>query len=704
MPRPSVLAPLFASIQSIKGVGEHLNACYIRLLGRQAVRLVDVLFHLPSAVIDRRFSPPLKDAPEGVVATFEVTIDFHEPPARKRGGHPYRVVCHNGTGKLVLAFFHVKGDYLQKQLPVGEMRVVSGRVEHYHGHPQISHPDYIVLPEERWKVAKAEPVYPLVAGLTNRQAGWIAADSVRKAPEIAEWADKHYIQSQNWPGWKQAITAAHKPASAEEVESSAARQRLAYDELLANQLALAIARAKLKKQKGVAIEASQLKDRWQSSLPFQLTDGQLKVLAEIAADMASGTRMLRLLQGDVGSGKTVVALLAMADVVAVGKQAALMSPTDILARQHAAVFTRLLAPLGVRILLLTGKTGTAKEREQMRSQVAAGEVDIVIGTHALFQESVVFNDLALVVVDEQHRFGVAQRMQLAEKAVTPPHILLMTATPIPRTLTMTLFGDMESSILREKPAGRQKVDTRALPLERLPEVVEALKRAIADGNKVYWICPLVEELETPDPATEDIAAAEARFKVLQSVFGARVALVHGRIKPDAREPIMAGFAAGDYDILVATTVIEVGVDVPSATIMVIEHAERFGLSQLHQLRGRVGRGSKASSCILLYRSPAGEVGEQRLRIMRETEDGFRIAEEDMRLRGIGDILGTKQSGMPSFHFADLLRDRDLLEAARNDAKLILHRDPELDSERGQALRTLLYLFDYDENIRFLRSG
>lgn len=710
MSRPDILSPLFADVQRIKGVGEHLAACLGRLLHRDAKAASsyrDMLFHLPVAVIDRRFSPALNEAPDGVVATFEVDIISHHPPPHGRRHMPYRILCANDTGRLNLAFFHVKGDYLEKQHPVGESRVVSGRVEYFGGLPQISHPDYIVAGHEKWKVAKLEPIYPLTAGLTNKQMAWLTDAALKAVPQLPEWCDPSYIRQQGWGDWKASISAAHRPQNQAEVDSSPARARLAYDELLANQLALALARGRTRKQAGLVVASSgALRQKMEAALPFTLTSGQRDVLAEMAEDMASGGRMLRLLQGDVGSGKTVVAMLAMAGVIEMGKQAALMAPTDILARQHAALFTRLLQPLGLRVMLLTGKVGTPKERAAMRAEVAAGAVDIVIGTHALFQESVSFKDLALVVVDEQHRFGVAQRMQLAEKAVIPPHILLMTATPIPRTLTMTVFGDMDSSVLREKPAGRQPVDTRAMPLEKVPEVVAALHRAIAEGNKVYWICPLVEEAEADAvaDAKADLAAAEARHKAFVAEFGDRVGLVHGRMKPDAREPVMQGFAGDRYDILVATTVVEVGVDVPDATIMVIEHAERFGLSQLHQLRGRVGRGSRKSSCILLYRHPAGEVGEQRLRIMRETEDGFRIAEEDMRLRGAGDVLGTRQSGLPDFHFADLARDTTLVLAARDDVKLILHQDAKLESPRGQALRTLLYLFSYDENIRYLRSG
>ena len=724
MRRPDILAPLFADVKTLKGVGDQMAAHLARLLKHARpdggeennhTRIRDLAFHLPSSIIDRRFMPPISQAMDGMVATFEVTVGAHQPPptsksGRRIGNVPYRVHVHNDTGRMVLSFFHAHMDYVQKQLPEGEVRIISGRVERVKHEIHMSHPDYILTVAEKWKVARVEPVYPLTGGVTNKQIHKFMADALSKLPDLAEWADPHYVKQKGWQAWKPSLMAAHKPQSLQEVEFGKARSRLAYDELLASQMALALVRRQARKSKGVVIDAQEKRvQEVRKALPFTLTQGQDGVLAEIAADMATGGRMLRLLQGDVGSGKTVVAMLAMAQVVATGRQAALMAPTDILARQHAALFERILKPLGIRTMLLTGKVGTPKERDAMRVEIAAGNVDMVIGTHALFQESVAFKNLALVVVDEQHRFGVAQRMQLASKAEIPPHILLMTATPIPRTLTMTVFGDMESSSLKEKPAGRQPIDTRALVLERAPEVIEGIKRTIAEGNKIYWICPLVEELESiPDESgisqKSDLAAAEARYLEFKQIFGDRVGLVHGRMKPDAREPVMQGFAGDKHDILVATTVVEVGVDVPSATVMVIEHAERFGLSQLHQLRGRVGRGSKKSSCLLLYKHPAGEVSEQRLRIMRETEDGFRIAEEDLRLRGAGDVLGTRQSGMPDFHFADLAKDAELAMAARDDAKLILNQDAELASERGQALRALLYLFEYDYNIRYLKSG
>lgn len=712
MRRPDVLAPLFTDVKTLRGVGDRVAAALAKLLRhrgdaeRPLPRIKDLLFHLPVSVIDRRASPPLSQAPFGQVATFEVTVGKHEVPPRSNRRVPYKVHCFNDSGSIILTFFHARGDYLKRQLPEGQRRVISGRVERFGRDVQMPHPDYITTPERKADLMRLEPVYPLTAGVSNKQLTKLMREALGKLPQLPEWCDAAFVRQKQWPLWHEAMRAMHRPTSVQAVEAGAGQGRPAYDELLANQLALALARRHVRIGKGqVMPEPGELYRQAEAALPFTLTAGQQAVLRDIQTDMASGGRMLRLLQGDVGSGKTAVALMAMAQVVEAGKQVALMAPTEILARQHMQFFEALLTPLGISVCLLTGKTGTQKERDALRARIAAGEVNVVIGTHALFSESVAFADLALVVVDEQHRFGVQQRMKLAEKAVTPPHILLMTATPIPRTLTMTAFGDMDVSSLKEKPAGRQPIATRTVPLTRIDDVVAGVQRTIAEGNKVYWICPLVEESEdAPASERDELAAAEARYKQFRHVFGDRVGLAHGRMDVGERDAVMQGFAGDKHDILVATTVVEVGVNVPEATVMVIEHAERFGLSQLHQLRGRVGRGSKASSCILLYKAPLGEVSRQRLDTMRQSEDGFFIAEEDMRLRGAGDVLGTRQSGMPDFHFADLSRDVDLVLAARDDVKLVLHRDPQLQSERGQALRVLLYLFEYDYNIRYLKSG
>ena len=692
--RPEILFPLFAPSTSLPGLGPRFGKLVEKIAGPQ---VVDLLWHLPSGLIDRRFAPKVAEAPDGVTATLTVRVDAHLPGGG--GRRPYRVRCSDTTGFLHLVFFHPRVDWLQRLLPVGTVRVVSGRVEHFNNEVQITHPDHIVDPGEEGALPPVEPVYPMTAGLPSKTLRRAVAAALDKAPDLPEWADAPLKAREAWPGWREALRRVHNPETPEEIDpESPARRRLAYDELLANQLAIALVRAQMKRQTGRSIRGDdRLRDKAIAALPFQLTPSQREALAEIYADMASPQRMLRLLQGDVGSGKTVVALLAMLNAVETGAQAALMAPTEILARQHFATIGRLAAAAGVEAALLTGRE-KGKARAELLARLASGEINILVGTHAVFQDDVVFGDLAFAVIDEQHRFGVEQRMALSRKG-RGVDTLVMTATPIPRTLTLTAYGDLDVSRLIGKPAGRQPITTRSVSAARLEDVVAAIDRALATGAKVYWVCPLVEESELVD-----LAAATDRYTHLAGVFGSRVGLVHGRLKGAEKDAAMAAFKEGGIDILVATTVIEVGVDVPDATVMVIEHAERFGLAQLHQLRGRIGRGDKPSTCLLIYTPPLGETAKARLAIMRETEDGFRIAEEDLKLRGGGDLLGTKQSGMPELRLADLAVHQEILETARDDARLILARDPGLASPRGQALRTLLYLFRRDEAVRYIRSG
>ncbi|ACI98673.1 ATP-dependent DNA helicase RecG [Rhodospirillum centenum] len=692
--RPAVLYPLFAPITSLPGLGPRLGKLAERLAGPH---VVDLLWHKPAGILDRMAVESIEAAPEGRHVTLTVRVDGHAPPLA--ANRPYRVRCTDHTGLMDLVFFHIKGDWLTKRLPVGQKVVVSGKAERFNGQLQIVHPDYFGPAEDAPPPTAVEPVYPLTGGLNPKPLRTAIQAALQRAPALPEWQDPAWLKRQGWPDWLTALRTLHHPEGEHDIAPDGpARARLAYDELLANQLALALVRWHQRRLAGRPVAGDgHLRDKVLATLPYALTGAQRLALEEIQADMAADSRMLRLLQGDVGSGKTIVALLAMLNAVEAGCQAALMAPTEILARQHAESLAPLCATAGVELAVLTGRD-KGKARQAVLDRLADGRIHILVGTHAVFQEDVAFHDLALAVIDEQHKFGVHQRLQLAAKG-RGVDTLVMTATPIPRTLTLTAYGDMEVSRLTEKPPGRRPVKTVVLPAERLEEVIASLPRAIAGGQRIYWVCPLVEESEQVD-----VAAATLRHADLRERFGERVGLVHGRMKGAEKDAAMAAFAEGRLDVLVATTVIEVGVNVPEATIMVIEHAERFGLAQLHQLRGRVGRGAAASSCLLLYYPPLGETARERLSVMKESEDGFLIAEKDLQLRGAGEVLGTRQSGLPEFRLADLAAHGDLLTAARDDARLILERDPELQSPRGEALRTLLYLFERDAAVKYLRSG
>ncbi len=701
--RPSLLDPLFVPITSLAGVGPKVGALIEKVvtadLGDRPARAGDLLFVLPHTVIDRRNRPGIALAAEGAIVTLDVRIDRHQPPPRGNRSVPYRVYAHDDTGEIALTFFHAHAAYLEKAMPEGEHVIVSGRMEWFNGRPSMVHPDHIALASEAENLPLVEPVYPLTAGLSGKVLRRAIGQALSRLPVLPEWQDAEFLRRRSFPAFGEALARIHNPADPIDVSvDGAAWRRLAYDELLAGQVSLALVRAKVRRLSGrPLIGDGRIVEKLRAALPYSLTASQEFALAEINADLGDPERMLRLLQGDVGSGKTVVALLAMARAIEAGGQAALMAPTEILARQHLATIAPLAEKAGMRVAVLTGRE-KGRERTDTLAGLANGDIDIVVGTHALFQESVAFHDLVFAVIDEQHRFGVHQRLAMTAKG-DAPDMLVMTATPIPRTLVLTAFGDMDVSKLTEKPAGRQPIRTVTLPLERLDELVGRMRDAVAEGQKIYWICPLVEESEEIK-----LMSAEDRFASLEPLFGDRIGLVHGRMKGTEKDEAMRAFKQGETRILIATTVIEVGVDVPDATIIVIEHAERFGLAQLHQLRGRVGRGDKPSSCVLLYKDPLGETAKRRLSVMRETEDGFRIAEEDLKLRGEGELLGTRQSGTPGFQVARIEAHADLLEAARDDARLILSRDPDLQSERGKALRLLLYLFGRDEAVRLLRAG
>jgi ATP-dependent DNA helicase RecG len=690
--RPEVLNPLFAEIETLEGVGPKL-AKPLEKLGLAAVK--DVAYHLPERFVSRRAIANLDEGAEGEQVIVALTPVEHRSP-RNPGRGPYRVLAQDEAGNICALTYFGRASYTaRKQLPVGERRWVAGRLDRYGDMLQIVHPDHVEAESSAQMGRLTEPVYRLSEGLTQPRVASLVAQALDRLPELPEWIEPGQFASQDWPVWGEALRRAH------EGPSEKARARLAYDELLANSLALLLVKADGRRRKGQAL-AGDGRLRAKLALPFEMTGAQKRSIAEIEGDMAQEAPMLRLLQGDVGAGKTVVALAAMLIACEAGRQAALLAPTEILARQHFETLRKMAAPTGVEIALLTGRA-KGRERESILMGLLDGSIHILVGTHSIFQDSVAYRDLGLVVIDEQHRFGVAQRLALAGKGRRAPHTLAMTATPIPRSLTLAQYGEMDVSRLDELPPGRQAIDTRVVAQERIEDIVAGVERHLASGQQAYWVCPMVREANG-SWETDDIAAAEARYAALKERFGEDVVLVHGQLRPEEKDASMERFASGGAKLLVATTVIEVGVDVPAATLMVIEQAERFGLAQLHQLRGRVGRGSEKSVCLLLRGNQLTETGKKRLALMRETQDGFRIAEEDLELRGGGELLGTRQSGEAAFRIADLEHVQSLLPVAHADARLLIERDGGLISPRGEAARVLLYLFERDWGVQLLRGG
>lgn len=673
--RPQILYSLFTEIKYLKGIGPILSKKIAALTGGNKV--IHLLYHRPSNIIDRTYNPRISEAENGRIASFKIRVESYDEPKTRR--LPFRVNCKNQSGLLHLVFFKSKPEIVKSMLPLGEDRIVSGRVEQYNGLIQITHPDRVGKDAE--KIIRIEPQYPLTAGVTQKKLQDTIAATLEKFPDLPEWQHAPVMS------FKQAIIDLHNPKSEDDLlPATDARRRLAYDELLANQITQNLVYKQVTKKPGVKIGSTEHAVK----LPFELTNGQKQALADVYADFNSGHRMFRLLQGDVGSGKTAVGLLAMMPVVKAGHQAAFMVPTTLLAKQQKDWFEKIS---GARVEILTGSE-KGKKREEILARLKAGEIDILVGTHALFQDWVEFKSLGIIIIDEQHRFGVLQRLKLSQKN-EQAHILLMTATPIPRSLTIAYYGEMEISRITEKPAERQPIETLVSPID-LDKITDGVKRALDKGEKIYWICPLVEESEK-----SDLAAAKDRYEFFEKEFGSKVGLIHGRMKEAEKTAVLEKFLSGEHRLLVATTVVEVGIDVRDATVMFIEHSERFGLSQLHQLRGRIGRGNKKSTCILLYSGKLGDQSAERLKVMKKTDDGFVIAEEDLRIRGAGDVLGTRQSGFAEFHFAQMPDHQDLLFKARDEAKDILKSDPQLN---GRNLRVLLSLFEYDESISYISAG
>lgn len=693
--RPSILYPLFAPIETLNGIGKSYSQLLNNLCGN---KVIDLLKHFPSSLIDRRCTVKLNMAENGKIWTGKIRVVEHYPPKTKK--QPYRIIVEDETDQLILVFFKIYQQTITQQFPVGSEKIISGKIEIFNNSLTMNHPDYVVNSNNPEKLPLIEPVYPLTAGITNKMLYKLIQQALVRIPDLPEWLDENLINKYNWPSYKDAVFILHNPQNISYLAPNfPARQRLAYDELLANQLSLAIVRAKMKHQKGRSISGNGLlRKKLLENIDFKLTKAQERVIAEILSDMSSEYRMSRLLQGDVGSGKTIVALFTMLNAIECGYQAALMAPTEILAQQHYESLMQICEKIGVKTALLTGSI-KGKKRSDIIEKTLSGEINILIGTHALFTDDVNFKNLAYVIIDEQHRFGVNQRLKLSSKGYLCD-TLVMTATPIPRTLVLTQFGDMEYSKIDELPPGRKPVKTTVMPINKIDEIKTALRRVLASGKtQAYWVCPLVEESEKID-----LSAACSRFEKLKEEFGDIVGLVHGKMKESEKNIVMDSFKQGKIRILVSTTVIEVGVNIPNATLMIIEHAERFGLAQLHQLRGRIKRGIEASNCVLLYGYPLSSESRERLNTMRSTEDGFEIAEKDLELRGGGEILGTKQSGFSNFKIADLAFHSDLLYMANKNAELILNKDPELKSEIGNNLRTLLYLYERDEAIKTYSAG
>ena len=701
--RPTILNPLFMPVSSLAGIGPKLEKALTRLFhGNEAgepARISNLLFHIPHSIIDRRNQPGIAASISGSIVTLKIHVDRHQPPPPGRKHIPYRVYVHDDSGEMALVFFQARAQWLEKLLPIGETRYVSGTFDIYNSQANMVHPDHVVSEDEFADLPLVEPVYPAAAGVSQKVLAKSVQSVLQNLPIFPEWGNVSLIASEKWQDFNTALCRLHHPTDMSDLDAnSMSRRRLAYDEYLSGQLALALLRLRLKKLGGRARKPTGLlTTAIRKVFPHQLSGSQDHSIAQIQEDLKKPDRMLRLLQGDVGAGKTIVALFAMADVVEDGAQAAIMAPTEILARQHLQSIGEICEKVGINVDILTGREKGAARRA-INERLKNGETNIIIGTHALFQSDVEFSNLGLVVIDEQHRFGVHQRLMLSDKG-TQTDILVMTATPIPRTLVMTAYGDMDVSKLIEKPIGRLPIKTSAMAIDRLNELAKRIADALKNGQKAFWICPLVDESEELD-----LTSATQRFESLSSLLGTQVGLVHGRMNSAQKDQAMEDFRNGQIRLLVSTTVVEVGVDVPDATIMVIEHAERFGLAQLHQLRGRIGRGDQASHCILLYKSPLGEVAKARINILRESDDGFRIAEEDLRLRGEGELLGVRQSGMPGFALAIAEHHGDILEKARDDARMIVDSDPALESERGEALRILLYIFGQDQAVRLLRSG
>lgn len=655
---PPILSSLYLPVTKLKGVGPKKGEAFARI---GIFNLKDLVFHIPYNFLVRKLEPDLSEVSTGDLIIKSVKVTGFDISSRFSKS-PSKIICRTKDDKQVnILFFNTKGNYLEKSYAVGQELIVTGQVNVNAFKYEIIHPDALVAANEAFKISEKEPIYSSTYGLVSKYIWLSIKGALNLLPDLPEWLPQQIINKYKLPSVNRALVALHNPKNQEDfLHSNLNRVRLAVDEIYAHQLSLFSMRNKLKREiKPPLIFSGDLFKRMLSLLTFSLTEDQQKVIAEIASDLRSASKMMRLIQGDVGAGKTLVALSAMLFVLEANKQSALMVPTELLAHQHFKNIEKLCAQLGVKVGLLIGKQ-SAKQRAEILGGIEKGEYGIVIGTHALFQVKVKFKDLGLVIVDEQHRFGVNQRKMLLEKG-NNADFLMMTATPIPRTLEMLTYGDLDVSVIRNKPANRKEIITSVSPVKALNEVILSLSKIIEKDEQAYWVCPMIEETEDAD-----VAFVNERYESLNDIYKNQVGLIHGKMKQVERDEVMLKFANKELKILVATTVIEVGIDVPSATVIVIENSERFGLSQLHQLRGRVGRSSLQSYCILLYSFKISAVGKERLKVMKESNDGFYLSEKDLELRGCGDVTGTKQSGLPDFKFFNLEFQSDLVQDVRHE--------------------------------------
>ena len=684
--RPKILYKLFSSLETIKGIGPKNAKLIERLCGKY---LLDLILHRPIAYIDRRNSPKIKDLSNNSIVTLILKVDGHTPSFNKR--MPYKITCSDDTGQLNIVYFNLRGPYLKKMFPIGSKKVVSGKVEEFNGIFQMTHPQHIADESNLDSVKKIECVYPLTAGISSKIIQKSINSSLAIIDDLPEWIPTDYLKKNNWTSWKKSIYEIHNPNELKEDKEDIYLNRLVFDELLSQQLTVRLIKNKISKLKGNTIKPNgSLLEPLKTYLSFELTDDQNQAIKEISKDQSSPNKMLRLIQGDVGSGKTIVALHGMIQCAENSKKSILMAPTEILAEQHYNTIKLFADKLKLSCVLITASN---KKNHNYES-------DILIGTHALFQDKVSIDNIGLIVIDEQHRFGVHQRILLNEKAGNECDILLMTATPIPRTLELASYGDMDITKIIQKPKNRKPIITKSINLNKIDSLKEALIKKLKQREKIYWVCPLVDESDKMD-----LQSVNQRVLDIQKYYkDFNVEMVHGQMKQEEKNKIMDNFKNFKTQILVATSVIEVGIDDPDATVIIIENSERFGLSQLHQLRGRVGRGTKQSTCILLFNGPLTENAKKRINVMKETNDGFIIAEEDLRIRGAGEILGTRQSGLPNFRLTDLNVHKSLMTQAREMAIKIVDKDPELSSDQGKSLRLLLHLFNNQVAIDYLKSG